>query len=69
MYAAANAVLRVPKLGIDNENAAGCSRNQVSWHPIGFEHPSIVDTLAGCWRLTVRSGAVKSSLVVAAYWA
>jgi hypothetical protein len=29
MYAAANAVVGVPKLGIDNENAAGCSKNRL----------------------------------------
>jgi hypothetical protein len=34
----------------------------------GFEYPSIVNIpSAGCWRLTVRSGAVVGSLIVAAY--
>lgn len=34
----------------------------------GFEYPSIVNIPSpGCWRLTVSSGAVKGSLVVAAY--
>jgi hypothetical protein len=70
-HAAIDLVVRGQKIGGRRSFvvARGVIAQDASSAPAqGFEYPSIVNIPSpGCWRLTVRSGAVVGSLVVAAY--